>query len=545
MRIAIVGAGIGGLTAALALRRADHEVHVYEQARVLREVGAGVAISPNAVRVLHHIGLADALARVAVAPISMDSRDWHSGDLLGRVPLGEAAVERWGAPFYHLHRADLHDALRAALGDAHLTLGARCTSVAERDGAVEIRFADGREAVADVVVGADGVHSVVRDYVAGPDRAVWSRQVSWRGLAPASAGEALDLERRHHSFWGPHKQFVAFFVSSGRFVNWVGNTQSEEDWLAESWSARGERDEVLALFADWHPQVRGLIAATESVYQWALFDRPPLSSWTRGRVTLLGDAAHPMLPYMAQGASQSIEDACALARCLTVHRHAPAAGIEAYAAGRMDRTARVQGASREASRTVRLMDPAEVEARNARLRESPEAPIARFDWIWSHDEVGAKTLEPVRSLLGSLNHVSITVRDLDDAMRFFGPFLAFLGYDLVESLRDPNGQRLHVNANRHNGAVLNVWEAKPELAAHPFEVYEVGLHHIAFNTDTREQVDEACALVTRLGARVLDGPADFPYDPQGWYAVYFLGPDGLKFEVVHQPSKVRAWRAKR
>jgi len=115
----------------------------------------------------------------------------------------------------------------------------------------------------------------------------------------------------------------------------------------------------------------------------------------------------------------------------------------------------------------------------------------------------------------------------------------------VESLRDPNGQRLHVNANRHNGAVLNVWEAKPELAAHPFEVYEVGLHHIAFNTDTREQVDEACALVTRLGARVLDGPADFPYDPQGWYAVYFLGPDGLKFEVVHQPSKVRAWRAKR
>lgn len=143
------------------------------------------------------------------------------------------------------------------------------------------------------------------------------------------------------------------------------------------------------------------------------------------------------------------------------------------------------------------------------------------------------------ALLGSLNHVSITVRDLDAAMSFFGPFLGFLGFELLEALRDPNGQRLCVNVNRHNGAVLNVWEAKRELAAHPFEVYEVGLHHIAFNTDTRQQVDEACALVRRLGARVLDGPGEFPYDPLGWYAVYFLGPDGLKFEVVHQPGKVR------
>jgi glyoxylase I family protein len=143
------------------------------------------------------------------------------------------------------------------------------------------------------------------------------------------------------------------------------------------------------------------------------------------------------------------------------------------------------------------------------------------------------------ALLGSLNHVSITVRDLDAAMGFFGPFLEFLGYELWEALRDPNGQRLCVNVNRHNGAVLNLWEAKPELAAHPFQLYEVGLHHIAFNTDTREQVDEACALVRRLGARVLDGPGEFPYDPEGWYAVYFLGPDGLKFEVVHQLGKVR------
>jgi glyoxylase I family protein len=153
-------------------------------------------------------------------------------------------------------------------------------------------------------------------------------------------------------------------------------------------------------------------------------------------------------------------------------------------------------------------------------------------------------------LLGSMNHVSITVSDLTKAMGFFKPFLEFLGYhiwDVIQSdemfslQQDPNGQRVRVIVNDGNGAVLNIWEAKPALAAHPFEVYEVGLHHIAFNTDTREQVDQVCALVKKLGAEILDGPGEFPYDPEGWYAVYFLGPDGLKFEVVHQPSTVRRY----
>ncbi|HEY6421630.1 MAG TPA: VOC family protein [Candidatus Binataceae bacterium] len=142
-------------------------------------------------------------------------------------------------------------------------------------------------------------------------------------------------------------------------------------------------------------------------------------------------------------------------------------------------------------------------------------------------------------LLGSMNHVSITVSDLTDAMGFFKPFLEFLGYRIWDEIQDPNGQRLRVTVNTGNGAVLNIWAAKPELAGHPFEVYEVGLHHIAFNTDTHEQVDQVCELVKKLGARILDGPGEFPYDPEGWYAVYFLGPDRLKFEVVHQPSTVK------
>jgi salicylate hydroxylase len=248
------------------LRQAGFDAHVYEQARVLREVGAGVAISPNAVKVLHGLGLTAALRTVGVVSDSMDSRDWQTGALLGRVPLAEAAVERWGAPFYHLHRADLHDALRAALGDQHITLGARCVAVEQPTSTVELRFADDGEATGDLLIGADGIHSVVRDHVAGPDRPIWSRQISWRGLAPAMVGHELGLEVRHHSFWGPRTQFVCFYVSAGRLVNWVGNTQNDDDWHEESWSARGDREEALRLFAGWHPHVRALIAETEQVF---------------------------------------------------------------------------------------------------------------------------------------------------------------------------------------------------------------------------------------------------------------------------------------
>jgi salicylate hydroxylase len=216
MRLLIVGAGIGGLTAALALRQAGFDVHVYEQASVLREVGAGVAISPNAVKVLHRLGLAEALRTVGVVSHSMDSRDWQTGALLGRVALAEAAVERWGAPFYHLHRANLHDALRAALGDQHSMLGDRCVAVEQHGDGVTARFADGREAAGELLIGADSIHSVVREHVAGPDRPIWSRQISWRGLAPAAVGHDLGLEVRHYSFWGPRTQYVCFYIAAGR-----------------------------------------------------------------------------------------------------------------------------------------------------------------------------------------------------------------------------------------------------------------------------------------------------------------------------------------
>ncbi|MHB8576635.1 MAG: FAD-dependent monooxygenase [Dehalococcoidia bacterium] len=385
LRIAIVGGGIGGLTAALALRRAGFDAHVYEQASVLREVGAGVQSSPNAVKVLQSLGLAEPLGRIGVTPLSIDSRDWQTGEVLGRVPLAEAALARYGAPYYHLHRADLHDVLRAALGDEQITLGAKCIAVVQHDAEVTARFADGRSANGDLLIGADGVHSVVRDYVAGPDKAVWSRQIAWRGLVPAEVGARIGLERRSHSFWGPERQFITYYVASGRMVNWVGNVKARSDWQEESWSTRGDRNEALAEYGGWHEQVRALIANTDQVFKWALFDRPPLEAWTRGRVALLGDAAHAMLPYLAQGAGQSIEDAFVLARCLEYSPDDPEQALLSYVSRRKERTAAMQAGSREAGRTMHLADLIEVAARNMRMRSDPDAHTARYDWIYGYD----------------------------------------------------------------------------------------------------------------------------------------------------------------
>ena len=384
MRVLVVGAGIGGLTAALALRQCGFDAHVYEQARVLREVGAGLALGPNAVTVLHRLGLAEALRAVGVRSESWDFRDWQSGAVLGRVPLADAAEIRWGAPFYNVHRADLHDALRGAVGDQHITLGACCVSVEQHGLEVAIGFADGRHATGDLLIGADGVHSVVREYVAGPDQPTWWPQIAWRGLVPAAIGREVELEMRQHVFLGPQVMFVTYYVSSGRLVNWIGCTPSD-GWRAESWSARGDRDEALTLFAEWHPQVRALIAGTEQVFMWALFDRPSLDTWTRGPVALLGDAAHPMLPFMAQGAAQSIEDGLALALCLAADRDDPQRAIGTYASRRRERTAALQAASREQGRNLQLSDSAGVAARNAQMGENPEAPLARYDSAWGYD----------------------------------------------------------------------------------------------------------------------------------------------------------------
>jgi salicylate hydroxylase len=389
MRVLIVGGGIGGLTAGLALLRAGFEVHVHEQASTLREVGAGLTMGPNAVRILHRLGLAAALRSTAVTPLSRDARDWQTGELLARLSLEDDIAEsRWGAPLYMMHRADLHAALRQALGDEHVSLGTRCISVEQDEELVTVTFADGQRASGDLLVGADGIHSVVRGYVAGPDKANWTGQIAWRALAPASVGLEAGLELRHHFWWGPGTAFSAYYVSGGSAINWIGMKATDDDWREEPWSARGDRAEVLAHFEGWHEQVRSLIAGTEVIFKWGLFDRAPLTNWTRGRVTLLGDAAHPMLPNMGQGAAQSIEDAVVLASCLAVASDDPESALATYVSLRRARTTAMQAAASNAARTMQLSDPVAIAARNARMGEDRFAQLSANDWIFGYDPEG-------------------------------------------------------------------------------------------------------------------------------------------------------------
>lgn len=383
IRVLIVGGGIGGLTAAIALRRAGFDVRVCEQAPEFRPVGAGLQLSPNALKVLHRLGLAEGLRAVAVIPESLDSRSWDTGEVIGSRMAGEAMLAAFSAPYYHVHRADLHALLVGGLGDVSVRLGARCVSVEQGPDGVTAHFADGPPERADVLVGADGIHSVVREQLLGPERPRFAGLTAWRGVAPAEHVAWIDLPRNGHSFWGPGQHFVCYYVSAGRQVNWVGIVTSES-WRYESWSTPGDKQEALAAFRGWHFQVPALIEATDQVFLWALYDRDPLPAWTCGRATLLGDAAHPMLPMMAQGAAQSIEDAYVLTRCLQVFPGVEHA-LGEYERRRKQRASRVQRQSRDNERLFHLADPELVRLRNARIRAEPAGTLPAYTWVYSHD----------------------------------------------------------------------------------------------------------------------------------------------------------------
>jgi salicylate hydroxylase len=352
VRVAIVGAGIGGLAAALLLRRAGIDAVVFEQAKALQNVGAGIQISPNASRILHRLGLAEPLGRVAVRPEAVVMRRWDDGAELWRHPLGTACLSAYGAPYYHLHRADLIAALAAALPPAFLRLNQRVTGVEQSAPGVHLRLGDEAAGPFDALVAADGIHSAVRaccwDLVrARPPR--FSGKTAYRGLIPAARLARLNLERDVTVWLGPERHLVHYFVAGGRLMNFVAVVPAG-DWRVESWSARGEVADAVAEFADWHPQTRAVIGAADQTHRWALYDCDPLDQWAVGRVVLLGDAAHPMLPFLAQGAGQAIEDAAVLAGCL---RGATAADVPAalnrYEAIRRPRASAMQALSRRST----------------------------------------------------------------------------------------------------------------------------------------------------------------------------------------------------
>jgi salicylate hydroxylase len=384
MDIVIVGAGIGGLAAAALLLMRGHAVRVYEQAPQLGEVGAGIQMSANAVKVLDHLGLRPKIEPAAVRPKAFEFRRFDSGELLHRLPLGEQHEQRHGAPYFQIHRADLHaalqDALRALAPDA-IVLNAKVLRVDEgRDGAA-VHFDDGATVLAGLVVGADGIKSVVRRHVIGTDSPRFTGQVAWRCTVPtARIPPALRTDIVSTIWCGPKNHAVTYYLRGGELLNFVGCVERPDE--EESWTAKRPWQELDADYAGWHPMVRAVVDNVErdQCFRWALNNRVPSAVWSTSHVTLLGDAAHATLPYMAQGAAMAIEDAAVLARALALPMPLDER-LRVYERHRAPRTARVVEESNEMGELYHIAD-------GERMRQAfHERNIAksRNEWLYPYD----------------------------------------------------------------------------------------------------------------------------------------------------------------
>ncbi|WP_409332414.1 FAD-dependent monooxygenase [Trujillonella humicola] len=389
-RIAVVGGGIGGLAAAGFLHRAGLACTVYEQARELGEVGAGLVVAPNAVRLLRHLGVLDRFLRRAVPlDVGWEFRRWEDGRVLSSEDLSGACERLYGERSYTSHRADLLDAVRASVPDDAIRLASRCLAVDVHDDHAVLRLADGTQVEADVVVGADGVHSTVRSAVTEPAPATYSGMCAFRATVPADRAPTFSRRRAQTLWLGPGRHLVHYPISGGAAINLVAFAPAG-DVTVESWSATATVEEFLAEFAGWDGRLTALIRAAGTPGRWALLDRAPLPRWTSGPLTLIGDAAHPMFPFFAQGAAQSIEDAAVLANCLAADSASPRRALQRYQALRMERATRLQEMSHARADVNHLPDGPEQRARDAALAEAD--PLVASGWIYGYDAtaVGAR-----------------------------------------------------------------------------------------------------------------------------------------------------------
>lgn len=387
----VIGGGVGGLASALFLARKGVAVTLVERAHQLSDVGAGIQLSPNATRLLHELGLEAALRKVAFEPEAVDVRTARFGIALNRVPLGAAVAERFGAPYYHIHRADLVGVLAQA-ANAHplitLRLGTDCTACETlKTGARAL--IDGQWMETDLLIGADGIRSVVRTALFGAENPSFTGHVAWRGLVPSQALEGHNVPPVAGLWLGKGAHFVHYYVRSGELLNFVAIVE-RDDWQVESWLERGDKVELRAAFKSWHPQVRAIIeqANPESLFRWALFDRAPMTQWSKGSATLVGDACHATLPFMAQGACMAIEDGAVLAECVAGHpmSELPKA-LERYAALRQPRTRKIQLGSRRNGVIHHLRPPASW-LRNLRMRFGPGLN-AQAETLYHYDALAA------------------------------------------------------------------------------------------------------------------------------------------------------------
>jgi salicylate hydroxylase len=383
LRIVIVGAGIGGLAAACALRRRGFEVAVFERAEKLEEVGAGLQIGPNGVRVLRAFGLGEKLRRNAFEPTNMVSLKWDDASLRFREPMRGYYLEKFGVPYMTAHRADIHTMLREAVGEVPLRLSAHCVGADTVKGTAVARFADGTVAEADVVVGADGIRSTIRAQMFGADAPRFTGMMAWRCMVPMDCvpmrvgpDGSVTLERGEYVGWiGPDGHVITYPIGGeGDTLNIFGGHYTQE-WIEESWSVPSSRDELIAAKAGWNEALLGMFRHVEHVFKWGIYDRDPVPQWTRGRVTLLGDAAHPTMPTLAQGANMAIEDGYVLSRALAQHDDVDVA-LAVYVAARQPRTARITLQSRQQF------------ANNLKV---PPPPFLDRSWIFSLDVTREET----------------------------------------------------------------------------------------------------------------------------------------------------------
>ena len=386
MKIVILGAGIGGTTLALALQRAGLDFIVLEQADAFGEIGAGVQLSSNAVKVLARLGLEDRLAEVCCEPDAHKFKDWSTGETILRTPLCPEVREVFGAPYFHSHRPDLLDSLTVGLDADHIRFGFKVESVGEDQDGPWVCGADGEIVRGDVLIGADGIHSVVRDQVFQPHEPLRSGYCTWRGVIDAADVADLGVPISSYIVMGPKLSFVFYYVSGGTRINWLAMGPTEGA-MRESWSQTAKKDELLKAFKEWYEVPIRFIEATKQPFVTALYDRDPLDTWVKGHIAVMGDAAHAMLPYHAQGAGQSIEDAWVLARLLGKNEEGPVAALRRFEALRKDRADRMIQHSRDAERWYHLDDADDVGRRNARFRRYNDKAsfTPQQTWLYSYD----------------------------------------------------------------------------------------------------------------------------------------------------------------
>jgi len=388
LRVAIVGAGLGGLVAAISARRAGHGVTVYEQAAEFGEVGAGIQVGPNAVKVLRALGLEDGLARFGATPEHHVGRNWRSGRTLFKSRTRATCLGRFGAPFYQVQRSDLHAHLRSALPADTIRLGTRCIGVESGQDSAALTLADGARVECDVVVGADGIHSTIRRCLLGPEAPRFTGVICWRGQVRADRLPPDLIPPDSLNWMGPGGCVVHYYVRPGQLVNWIAH-RTTDIWAEESWSVQGDKQELLDAFIGWHESLQILFRATERCYKWAILDRDPLPRWGSSRVTLLGDAAHPMLPFLAQGGAMAMEDGFLLAESLKRDADDVPAALARYERLRKERTTRVQLGSRARADVCQVISPWAQLKRDAKYLFDqvfhPGAAIQRADWIYEYD----------------------------------------------------------------------------------------------------------------------------------------------------------------